>query len=326
MKWSTALPTLLLALPTAVLHSQSATALADADICSDAVDTRTDRAKVALAEGARGAQGARATFLRGCDQMVTGRIDEAVASLEAAVRADPNNAVYHFWLGRTYGEQAEIASKIRLLRIAGRAKAAFERAVQLAPDYLDGREGLMQYYLQAPGIAGGSVEKARAQAREIARRNPYRGALALVSVARKEKDQNAVVRAFDSAIAQFPDSSAPYNALLAVLVDRKDWPRAWATLERLQRARPGLQTVGYTFGRTAALSGQRLDEGERFLRAYLQYEPKAREPGHGGAHWRLGMILEHRGDKAGARKEYQEAVRLDPSLTGARQALAKLGT
>ena len=326
MKWVIAVPTVLLVLAADALQSQTTAALADGDICSEAVDSQTDRAKAALAEAARGAQGARATFLTACEQVIGGRITEGVASLEEAVRADPNNAVYHFWLGRAYGEQAETASKIRLLRIAGRAKASFERAVQLAPDYLDGREGLMQYYLQAPGIAGGSVEKARQQAREIATRNPYRGALALVSVARKDKDQGSVVRAFDSAIAQFPDSAGLYNALLAVLVERKDWPRAWNAIERMQRARPGSQTAAYAFGRTAALSGQRLDEGERYLRAYLQYEPKAREPGHGGARWRLGMILEHRGDKAGARREYQEAIRLDPTLTGARQALAKLGS
>jgi tetratricopeptide (TPR) repeat protein len=325
MKWALTSVSLFLALAPTPARSQSPSALADGKICGDAVDTRTLAQRAVLTEALRDAQGARASFLRACEQVIEGKIEAGVHSLEAAVREDPNNPVYHFWLGRAYGEQAESASKLRLLRIAGRAKASFERSVSLAPDYLDGREGLMQYYLQAPGIAGGSVAKARAQAREIARRSPYRGALALVQVARKDRDPNAVVRAFDAAIAQFPDSAALYNALLAVAVDRKDWPRAWSTIEQMQRVRPGSQAAAYAFGRIAALSGQRLDEGERYLREYLRHEPQPREPSHAGAHWRLGMILEHRGDKAGARREYQEAVRLDPTLTGARQSLAKVG-
>lgn len=258
--------------------------------------------------------------------MVDGRVPSGVQGLEAAVREDPNNAVYHYWLGRAYGQQAQNANPLRQMRAASRARSSMERAVALAPDYLDGREGLMQYYLQAPGIAGGSVDKARLQAREIARRNPYRGAVALVQVARKERDPNAVIRAFDSSIEQFPDGATLYNALIAVLAERKDWPRAWNTVERLERVRPGWQPGRYAFGRIAAISGQRLDAGESYLREYLSYEPQGRDPSHAGAHWRIGMILEHRGDRAGARREYQEAVRLDPALVAARQSLAKLGS
>jgi tetratricopeptide (TPR) repeat protein len=325
MKWALASLSLSLLVTPALAHSQTAAALADGEICGDAVDTRTPAQRARLAEASRGADGPRAAFFRACELIIDGKVEAGVQSLESAARQDPDNPVYQFWLGRAYGEQAETASKLRLLRIAGRAKAAFQRAVTLAPDYLDGREGLMQYYLQAPGIAGGSLEKARAEAREIARRSPYRGALALVAVARKDRDRMAVVRAFDSAIAQFPDSSALYNALLAVVVDRKDWPRAWATIERFQRARPDSRAAAYAFGRIAALTGQRLEEGERHLREYLRHEPEPRQPSHAGARWRLGMILEHRGDKPGARREYQEAVRLDPNLAGAKQSLAKLG-
>lgn len=315
----------LLTLTPELALAQGAAAIADGEICSGAVDTRSADGRASLAQALRTAQGARLEFLRACDHVLEGRVEPAVKSMEAAVRTDPNNPVYHFWLGRAYGEQAEgVGNPIRLMRIAGRAKAAFERSVTLAPDYLDGREGLMQYFLQAPGVAGGSVANARAQAREIARRNPYRGAIALAAVERKNKDPEALLRAYESTIAQFPDSVAPYTALISALAERKDWARAWSAVERLERARPDWRPARYTFGRVAAMSGQRLDVGERYLREYLTREPEKGNPSHAGAHWRLGMILEHRSDKAGARREYQEAIRLDPTLTGAKQALAKL--
>lgn len=46
-------------------------------------------------------------------------------------------------------------------------KSAWEKAVQLDPKTVDARESLIQYYLQAPAIAGGSVDKAIEMATEI---------------------------------------------------------------------------------------------------------------------------------------------------------------
>ena len=50
-----------------------------------------------------------------------------------------------------------------------------EKAIQLDPDNLDAREGLFQYYTQAPFFVGGSASKAAAQLEEIRRRDVDRG-------------------------------------------------------------------------------------------------------------------------------------------------------
>ena len=60
------------------------------------------------------------------------------------------------------------------------------------------------------------------------------------------------------------------------------------------------------------------------MRRYLeagQFDPGATEA---HAHWRLGMILEKRGDVAGARAEYEAALRLEPKLTDAKRALDRM--
>jgi len=53
--------------------------------------------------------------------------------------------------------------------LALKVKQHFERAVELNPDNLDARADLKEYYEKAPGFLGGSVEKARQQAEEIAK-------------------------------------------------------------------------------------------------------------------------------------------------------------
>ena len=82
----------------------------------------------------------------------------------------------------------------------------------------------------------------------------------------------------------------------------------------------------YQIGKIGALTGKRLDMAEASLRVYLQHDEPAGGPSHAGAHWRLGMIFEHRGETELARAEYETALKLSPNLRQAREALEKLGT
>jgi hypothetical protein len=67
------------------------------------------------------------------------------------------------------------ANILRQPFLAWKVKEHFERAVTLDPGNLAARADLMEYYLKAPGFLGGSEEKARAQAAEIAARDAQQG-------------------------------------------------------------------------------------------------------------------------------------------------------
>lgn len=104
--------------------------------------------------------------------------ERAVAWFEQAVQLDPTNAGYHLWLGRAYGHQARRASAGEQFFLARKVRRHLEKAVVLDPDDIAARRDLMQYYLQAPGLLGGSVAKAQKQAEEIAKRDASQGLLA----------------------------------------------------------------------------------------------------------------------------------------------------
>ena len=270
-------------------------------------------------------QTARIAFLRGCQQFAAGKPGKAIDEFEKAAKAEDGNAVYHFWIGRAAGEEAGSANPLRLPGLAKRAKAELERAVRLAPDYLDAREGVMQYYLQAPGFLGGSKEKAREQVAEIAKRNPYRGGMLRVRLALStDNDTTAAIRAYEGLVAAYPDSAGLYSPLATLLGSQRKWAEAWAAIDRLNALRPDSPAARYALGRMAAESGQRLEEGEAALRGYLKQPPEPGQPSHAGAHWRLGMIAEKRGDRAGARREYEAALKLDPKQPGAKDGLARV--
>ena len=57
---------------------------------------------------------------------------------------------------------------------------------------------------------------------------------------------------------------------------------------------------------------------------YLAYTPKENEPALANAHYVLGAIYEKEGKKAEAKQAYQAALKLNPTLKQASEALKRL--
>ena len=80
----------------------------------------------------------------------------------------------------------------------------------------------------------------------------------------------------------------------------------------------------YQIGKIGALTGEQLDLAEASLEYYLDNRPPAGAPTHAGAHWRLGMIFEHRKQLDRARAAYEAALELNPAHARAQAALEAL--
>ena len=195
---------------------------------------------------------ARAMFLMGRLVYAQGNSGAAVDWFEKAVKRQDTNATYHTWLGNALGDEAQKASKLRQPFLARRVKSEFERAVELDPKLVDAREGLVGFYSVAPGIMGGSMEKAREQATAIAKLNPIRGHLQLGRVAEREKDVATAEREYQALISAYPDSVVGYYALGNFYRTQSRWDDAFTTFERLMKMKPDEVPVHLTWAGTAA--------------------------------------------------------------------------
>jgi tetratricopeptide (TPR) repeat protein len=250
-------------------------------------------------------------------------VNPAVQQLERAVRLQ-DHADHRVWLGRGYGAQALRANVVRQALLARRALGEFERAVALDPDHLDARSSMVDFHLAAPTALGGSRARALEQAQAARQRSAYVGGSLLARVHFASGDAAASERELRSLVRAFPDSIAPRMALAAQHAAAREWDRALELYEELARRDPPVWNALYQVGRVGALSGSHLDRAEAALRAYLARPPAAHEIPHHAAYWRLGMVQEHRGDVAGARRSYQEALRLEPGHRPSQDALRKL--
>ena len=248
----------------------------------------------------------------------------AVRTLERAAGAHPQNAELQLWLGRAYGQRAIHATVFEQPSLATRVRKAFERASALDPENLEARWALVQYYLRAPNVLGGSPAKAREEAREIEKRDALRGVRAWGRIAEHEKRWVDADQIYEKATRDFPAASEPVVWRAALAARLKSWERAFDVLERRLADRPDDASAAFELGRIAATSGQRLDRGEECLRRYLAREPGPEDPPASEAHLHLGEIYEKKRDREAARQEYGEALRLNPSETEARAGLARL--
>jgi tetratricopeptide (TPR) repeat protein len=154
------------------------------------------------------------------------------------VKINDASAVHHLWLGNAIGSYAQRASRLKQPFLARRIKGEFERAIQLDPSMVDARHGLIQFYAKAPGVMGGSMDKAKEQAREIEQISAWRGHAERAWLFEEEKDVTGAERELTAAVAASPDSAAPYSYLGAFYRRQKRWTDAVGVYESLLKRRP----------------------------------------------------------------------------------------
>ena len=151
-------------------------------------------------------------------RMYAGKTEEAVDAASRAVALAPRLAEAHYWLGNAYGNRLGDVGMFGKLKLAPKLRDAFVRTIELDPGYIKARSNLIEFYLQAPDMLGGGVDKARAQAREIGKRDKARGLLAQARIAYHEKDTVAALKAYQGAAAAATDDpEVLYPVALAYL-------------------------------------------------------------------------------------------------------------
>ena len=250
--------------------------------------------------------------------------DKALESLEQAIQINDNESDYHLWLGHTYGRKAQNAGLFNRLKLAKNSKGAYEKAVEMDPSNLRARDGLMEYLLQAPGIAGGSVDKAIEQAEEIKKLDRMRGYMAFIRIYGHQKKYDLQAEEILAAIETDPENSVLKYQLGYNYVNQEKYDDAFTHFEKMIAVNPMDMNANYQIGRTAAISGQNLDRGIECLQFYLNHDPSEGNPSHAAAHWRLGIVYENRQDVDAAVKEYEAALKCDPEYKAAQDALKKL--
>src|SRR5215469_8582751 len=249
--------------------------------------------------------------------------DRAISACEKAVSLDPNNSEFHLWLGRTYGEKADIVSFFSAAGLAKKVRNEFEKAVALDPKNWAARTDFAEFYLEAPGIVGGGQDKARTQAAALDSLNPAKAHSVRARLAEKNKDNALAEKEYRAAIEASHGGANAWLNLAGFYRKTGRFDEMHDALQHAAAAPMDQPEVLVDAASTLLRANRDLSFATQLLRRYLASNTVEQAPPF-KAHYMLGNILEKQGDRRGAAQEYQIALAMAKDFGRAREALDRV--
>ncbi len=221
--------------------------------------------------------------------------DTAISYYKVLVNAEVTNANYHFKYGGAMGMKAMSLSKIRAVTYIGAIKNEFEAAAKLDPKHIETRWALVEFYIQLPGIFGGSENKAISYANELGKISEVDGYLANGYIAEYTDRPIDAERYYKKAI-EVGGSAHTYEKLSSLYEKNNQPQQALETTSKALKIHKRNQ-LNYQIGKISAQYNLDSAYGIACLSQYLaNYSIKDGVP-KDWAYYRLAQIYKNLGKK-----------------------------
>ena len=250
--------------------------------------------------------------------------DRSIAAGEKAAQLAPGKSNYHLWLGRAYGEKADSSSFFTAAGLARKVRTSFERAVELDGSNVAARSDLAEFYSEAPGIVGGGVDKARAQAGALMKIAPAKAHWVLGRLAEKNKDNTTAEREYQTALdARHADADGWLDMVIFYRRAGRmnDLDNA---IKKLSAAPLSSPEVLMDAAANLLRANHSLPQAAELLKRYLSGKTVEDGPAF-KAHSLLGQVYEKQGDQKAAAAEFRAALALASGFRPAREGLKRTG-
>ncbi len=241
-------------------------------------------------------------------------LDDGEDYIKKLIKNTPQDPQAHFIYAQIMGRQAQDASIFSASGYAKKSLKGFKKAVELAPKNTDFRQGLMTFYLDAPGFVGGGKDKALEQAKLMLPLDAKRGTQALITVYQALEDKQQLKLLFAQIKKDFADDpdlnfqrgiylqqDKAYNDAFAVFTDVSNM-----TVKTEEDTYFKFSSL-YQIGRTSVFSKTRANEGISALRQYIDHFPELNNlPKKEWAEFRLAILLDISGKTEEAKQIYRQ--------------------
>lgn len=250
--------------------------------------------------------------------------DAAIDANQRALKLQPGSSEFHVWMGRAYGEKADTVGALRAANLARKTKSEFEKAVQLNPVDTQSRLDLSEYYIQAPAIMGGGLDKARAQADATARFDLAASHLILARIAQQQKDVGTAEAEFKAAIATAKNPSTYWMNLASFYETLGRYPEMEKAITMAVNTPNRAACVLYDAAVVLNRSRRNLPGALQYLKQYLAEGQFDEDSPAFRAHFMLGQVLQKLNRRADAAVEYRTALAMASDFKKAQAALDNL--
>lgn len=245
-------------------------------------------------------------------------LDEAEEEIDEAIDLNDHVAKYHLLRGQILGQQAMDANIISQGFLAPKIKNAFLRASELEPSNIEARISLYNYYIMAPGIMGGSDEKAVAQIDAVEKVDAHRGHLLRANYFSRKKDSVSAEREIKKAISASPDKGSGYKQLGYFYLNQQRFSDAAVQMEKYIALEPK-NPDAYDSAADVLRAERRYDRAiEKYLQALSVQEDFS------PSIFSLADCYEQQGMKQKAKETYQRFLAVEQNTRRAEIAQKKI--
>jgi predicted Zn-dependent protease len=246
--------------------------------------------------------------------------DLAIHECERAASNDPSSSNSQMWLGRAYGMKASHANPVIAFGLARKVHYAFEKAVQLDPENVQAMSDLGEFYVDAPAIVGGGLDKARTLADKMQPHFPSQAFRLRALIASENKDVTTAESEFKKAVL-VGRTPAAYVDLGQFYQRQNQRDKALEALQAGMQADRQRDSSLVDAASILIAMNNSPQLAEELLREYLSSSAKSDDAPAFKVHTQLGELLAHQGDIASAHQEYAAALAMASNYTPARKSL-----
>ena len=223
-------------------------------------------------------KGADELQLIGQCRLMQGDYKKATEAFEKALTLAPQSSELHRLLGNAYGRRAETASVFTAPGYARKAHQYFEQAVDLDPSNREAVANLFEYYLEAPGIMGGGIDKAESLVKRLAVLDPSAAHHAQAQLERKRNRYEAAEEQLRRAAELAPRQAGRVVDLAKFLADRGRIKESDEKFTEAARLSPDSPAVLYARAETYIKQQRNLKDARRLLERYLESQLTPDDP------------------------------------------------
>lgn len=244
-----------------------------------------------------------------------GDADKAKDYLEQSVGLEPNTSDEYYWLGRAYGDLAQKANIFKQASYASGVHKYFQLAVDADPKSVEAQRGLFAFYIMAPGIMGGGVDKAERTLGDIRRLSPVDADIKQLDLfGRKEEHEKQLTHA-KFLVATYPSSAEALFSAAHTFRNQQKLDDAIASFEAASKLtitsqnRMFVESSILQFGETCQWANVRLDKAIASVEKYISLKAGVKNAELNWPRWTLAKLYYQQGDMG---KYQQLRKQVDP--------------
>lgn len=243
--------------------------------------------------------------------------DTAISFYKDLVKEEGSNANYHYKYGGALGMKSMEVNPFRAFTYLGDIKEQLKLAAKLDPKHIDTRWALIEFYLQLPGIFGGSEKKAIEYGEELQQISPVDGYLAKGRIAEYFKRSKDAERYYKKAI-EVGGSPHTYEKLTALYEKNNQPGKAIETASKSFKLHKSNQ-LNYQIGRICAQYNLEQQYGIDCLREYVKNYTIEDGVTKEWAYYRLAQIYKNLAKKEIALSWINKALTTNPDFPEAQK-------